>query len=60
MTTGSKEIDKLSEITYNDSEIRAAFAEEFVPTYLEHVQKTIEGRDIAELLYMAFYRGYKR
>ena len=39
--------------------IRAAIPNrEFVPPYLEHVQNTIEGRDIAELLYMAFRRGY--
>lgn len=55
---GKQSIDKSSSVAYNDPEIKAAFYEEFVPTYLDHVQETINGRDITDLLYMAFRRGY--
>lgn len=52
------DIDKTVEPVHNENKIKAMFGREFVPPYLEHVQNTIEGRDIAELLYMAFRRGY--
>lgn len=55
---GEEDIDKSTKMMYNDHEIKAAFREEFVPPYLERVQETINGRDVAELLYMAFKRGY--
>jgi len=51
-------IDNLPDVMYNDPTMKAAFREEFTPAYLERVQETTKGREIAELLYMAFCRGY--
>jgi len=51
-------IDNLPDVMYNDPTMKASFREEFTPAYLERVQETINGRDISELLYMAFCRGY--
>ncbi len=46
---------------YDNSELKTAFAEDFTANYLAHMRDEFdcEGREIEEILFMAFCRGHK-